>query len=374
MAMVTRQPGSSQPSNATLKPRLTLVTHVGWGHIRQRPHQLAVALARWYDVTVVSPVSRRRAHIVDNPAPGVTLVRVWRLPGSYRSAGVAEANAVLASMQCGPQVRRARIVVVTSPELWPWVRPSLDDRVLVYDCMDDALAFAQDEDVRALKAAWERELIGRSQLVVCSSEELAQRATARGAAASRTVIVPNGWDDEAFPVQPSSPLPREGPLEIAYFGTIAEWLDLEALQALATLHPGISMRLIGPGDEGAYASVRGLRVEPPVAHHRLAEAVAGAHALLLPFRVDALTRGVDPVKLYEYIALGKPIASAHWPALDRFAGFVTFYEDVDGLVRLFRDRSIAASPERDRRAAFLAPQSWRARACALHDAIARVAA
>ena len=283
-----------------------------------------------------------------------------------------EANAVLAAMQCGPQVRLARVVMVTSPELWPWVRPALDDRTLVYDCMDDALAFAQDDGVRALKTSWERELIARSQLVVCSSEELAARAAARGAAATHTTVVPNGWDDEAFPVQPSTPLPRDGMLELAYFGTIAAWLDVDALHALAALHPGISVRLIGPGDEGALAAVNGLRVEPPVAHHKLAQAVASAHALLLPFRVDELTRGVDPVKLYEYIALGKPIASAHWPGLDRFAGFVTFYEGVDALVSLFRDRSIAAAPGRERRAAFLSPQSWHARARALHDAIAQL--
>ena len=357
-----------------MKPRLTLVAHVDWGHIRQRPHQLAVALAEWYDVTVVSPVARRRAHIVDNPAPGVTLVRVWRLPGSYRSAGVAEANAVLASMQCGPQVRRARIVIVTSPELWPWVRPALDDRVLVYDCMDDALAFEQDDGVRTLKASWERELIARSQLVVCSSSELASRANARGAAASVTSVVPNGWDEEAFPVQPSAPLPRHGPLELAYFGTLGAWLDVDALRALAALHPQISVRLIGPSDDNAAAHASGVRVEPPIAHNKLAEAVATAHAMLLPFRVDELTRGVDPVKLYEYIALGKPVASAHWPALDRFAGFVTFYDGVDSLVSMFRDRSIASPPDREQRAEFLAPQSWRARARALHDAIARVVA
>ncbi len=118
---------------------------------RLRPH---------YEVTVVSPVSRKRTHLVDNPAPGVLLTRVWRLPGSYRSAGVAEANAVLASMQCGPQIRRAVVVVVTSPELWPWVAPSLDQRTLVYDCMDDALAFEQDDEVRALKARWEAAAAG----------------------------------------------------------------------------------------------------------------------------------------------------------------------------------------------------------------------
>lgn len=351
-----------------MKPHLTLVTHVDWGHIRQRPHQLAVALSAYYEVTVVSPVARKRAHLVDNPAPGVLLTRVWRLPGSYRSAGVADANAVLAGLQCAPQIRRAAVVIVTSPELWPWVAPSLETRTLVYDCMDDALAFDQDAEVRALKEQWERQLIQRSDLVVCSSDELAARAIGRGAAQARTVIVPNGWDEHAFPIAASSSLPREGPIELVYFGTIAAWLDVEALRAVASVCADVSIRLIGP-DQRAACDLPGVRIEPPIEHRRLAHATSAAHALLLPFRVDALTRAVDPVKLYEYIALGKPILAAHWPALDRFADFVTFYRDQEHLVSLVRTRDVARPPDPERRAAFLAPQSWQSRAAALRQAI-----
>lgn len=354
-----------------MKPRLTLVAHVDWGHIRQRPHQLAVALSAYYEVTVVSPVSRKRANLVDNPAPGVLLTRVWRLPGSHRSADVAEANAVLASMQCGPQIRRAVVVIVTSPELWPWVAPSLGQRTLVYDCMDDALAFDQDANVRALKSRWERQLLERSDVVVCSSDELAARVVGRGAARARTVTVPNGWDEQAFPVAASSALPRDGPIELVYFGTIARWLDVGALRTLATQCPDVSIRLIGPADSLEACDVTGIRIEPPVEHRRLAHIASSAHALLLPFRVDELTRAVDPVKLYEYVALGKPIVSSYWPALDRFAGFVTFYRDAEHLVELVRTRAVGRPPEADRRAAFLVPQSWRARGAALHEAIVR---
>jgi teichuronic acid biosynthesis glycosyltransferase TuaH len=354
-----------------LKPRLTLVTHVDWGHIRQRPHQLAVALSAHFEVTVVSPVARKRAQLVDNPAPGVLLTRVWRLPGSYRSADIAEANGVLASMQCGPQIRRALVVVVTAPELWPWVAPSLDQRTLVYDCMDDALAFDQDANVRALKAQWERQLMERSDVVACSSAELAERAIGRGAKRARTITVPNGWDEQAFPIAASSALPSEGPIELVYFGTIARWLDADALRAVATQCPAVSIRLIGPADSRELGDVTGLRIEPPVEHRRLAHAASSAHALLLPFRVDELTRAVDPVKLYEYVALGKPIASSHWPALDRFAGFVTFYRNAEHLVELVRTRALDRPPDADRRAAFLAPQSWQARGAALHEAIVR---
>ena len=355
-----------------MKPRLTLLTHVDWGHAWQRPHQLAVALGAWYEVTVVSPVARRRKQLVANPAPGITLARVWRLPGSYRSAGLAEANAVLVAMQCGPAIRRAEVVAVTSPELWPWVRRSLGDRTLVYDCMDDALAFEQADEVRALKGGWERELLARSDVIACSSDELAERTRARGAPRLRTTVVPNGWDDEAFPILPSMPLPGDRPIEIAYFGTISRWLDMEAIRALASLHPAVSVRLIGPADETKPCiAFDGVRVEPPIPHRKLADAVSKAHALVLPFRVDDLTRAVDPVKLYEYIALGKPIATAHWPGLDRFGEFVTFYRDVDALVALFRERSLPTPPNRKRRAAFLEPQSWRARATSMHEAIAK---
>ena len=114
-----------------------------------------------------------------------------------------------------------------------------------------------------------------------------------------------------------------------------------------------------------------MRIERPVAHENLARGAASAHALLLPFRVDELTRGVDPVKLYEYVALGKPVLAAHWPALERFAPFVTFYRDTAQLVERVRTRAIPAPPPAEARAAFLAPQSWQARADAFATAIER---
>jgi len=354
-----------------LKPRLTLVTHVDWGHVRQRPHQLADALGAHYEVSVVFPVSRKRADVVENAAVDLPLARVWRVPGSYRSGLVARANAVLAGLQCASAIRSASVVVVTSPELWPWIAGALGERTLVYDCMDDALAFDQHPEVRALKAKWEQRLLQRSDAIICSSDELVGRAASRGARPGRTTVVPNGWDDGAFPIAASRALPRDGPVELLYFGTLAPWLDSNALRAVVTTLPEITVRLIGPGDCDELRDVKGIRIEPPVEHARLALAAVSAHALVLPFRVDELTRAVDPVKLYEYIALGKPVVASHWPGLDRFGGFVTFYHDAEHLVDLLRSRSLVAPPPAQTRAAFLAPQSWRARGAAMHDAIVR---
>jgi hypothetical protein len=181
-------------------------------------------------------------------------------------------------------------------------------------------------------------------------------------------VIPNGWDPEAFPVLPSQPLPATGPLVLAYFGTIARWLDHPALRAVVAASPTTTIRLIGPV-EGPAPAIERVTLEPPWPHDALAAAVADTHALLLPFRIDDLTRAVDPVKLYEYVALGKPIAAAHWPALDRFAPFVTFYRDAADLAERVRDKRLATPPDAAAREAFLRPQSWRARATDLAEAI-----
>ena len=367
-ATATPPAASSARSDAALKPRLALLSHVDWGHITQRPHHLADGLSARYDVTVIAPLSRKRGSLVRNPVRELAIAHVLRIPGSYRRAMIARANASLARLQCAPLVRKATALVLTSPELWPWVRRDAGRRPVIYDCMDDALAFAQDDGVRQLKARWERELIARADAIVCSSEELAMRMRERGAAAERVHVIPNGWDPDAFPVQPSAPLPARGPLVLAYFGTIAGWLDVEALRALVESCPEVSVRLIGPVD-GSPPRLPRVTIEPPWPHAALGAAVADAHALLLPFRVDALTRGVDPVKLYEYIALGKPVLASHWPALDRFAPFVTFYRDAAECVALLRERRLPVPPDAATRASFLAPQSWRARAESLAEAI-----
>jgi hypothetical protein len=359
----------SGPLDAVLKPRLLLVGHVDWGHIRQRPHHLAAGLGTRFDVTVVTPLSRKRASLVTNPARGVNVAYVLRFPGSYRNAAIARINARIARIQCSPRVREAVAVVVTSPELWPWVAAGIGRRPLVYDCMDDALAFDQDEGVRQQKSRWERELLERADWVVGACVLFATRMADRGARSDRLQVVQNGWDPAAFPIQAPSTLPATGPLVLAYFGTIAPWLDVDALRAVVMRCPEVSIRLIGPVEGTMPPLPPRVAIEPPWPHDVLAAAVADAHALLLPFHVDNLTRAVDPVKLYEYVALGKPVAASYWPALDRFRPYVTFYRSPEHLAELVHARALGAPPGTATRASFLKPQSWQARAETLAAAI-----
>jgi hypothetical protein len=353
------------------KRRLIYVTHVDWGHVRQRPHHFACGLASRYDVTVVSPLARGARLKVANPAPEVRNVRLVRAPGSYRSAAVYAANNTLCAAELRALVPgKLDVVVVTAPECFAWLASRLDNAFVVYDCMDDALAFDQHEGVRRAKAALERSLLRRADLVAATSDALRDRCVARGAPPSRVRVIGNGWDAAAFPVKMSQALPPAGPLSLAYFGTIDAWLDVAALSAMLDAAPFATVELIGPNARGIAASHPRLRLRPPVPHAELAATVEASHAMLLPFAVDDLIRAVDPVKLYEYVALGKPVVSSYWPALDRFAPFVTFYRSTGELCSLIADRALRAPPPAPVRESFLVQCSWQARVDELAAAIA----
>lgn len=352
----------------TSRPALLIVTHIDWDHAWQRPQAIATALARDFDVTVVSPVARRRSQLSRNPRRGLRVVRVWRLPGSLRSAPVFRLNNRLVAAQVGNLARHLAFsaLVVTAPECAAWIENATAAEVF-YDCMDDALAFPQDDRVRELRSVLERGLLARARHVFCSSDELALRCAARGAADERVSVVANGYDPLAFPIDPSSTAPRGGELILGYFGTIADWLDVDLLHRLVTADSRLTIDLIGPGALPPRFAHPRLRVFAPMPHRELRGAVSNCHAMILPFRDTPLTRAVDPVKMYEYLALGKPVLCPALPVLAKFSPFATLYRDAAECVALVASRAIASPATREARAQFLADSTWQQRA----DSMAR---
>ncbi len=92
----------------------------------------------------------------------------------------------------------------------------------------------------------------------------------------------------------------------------------------------------------------------------------------MPFVVSDLIRGVDPVKLYEYVAFGQPVISVWDPGVEPFRGLVHFYsapgEFSRLLVRLRKDAA-AMAPDPAAARLFLASSTWPSRASVMAQAI-----
>jgi glycosyltransferase involved in cell wall biosynthesis len=209
------------------------------------------------------------------------------------------------------------------PLLWSFVPQAevlIDDlapsQILYY--IDDDHAAKAGIDAESFLAA-ERRFAARADAVLASAPELVTRMEALN---GNVHYAPNVADTALFagaledgPIDPQvAELP--GP-RIVFIGAIlAAKIDIELVVALARMRPQWSFAFVGPvgpGDPrtdvhalGRLANVHMLGFRP---YEQLPSVLRGADAAIVPYLLDGEMRSVFPMKIYEYLAAGRPVVS-----------------------------------------------------------------
>jgi glycosyltransferase involved in cell wall biosynthesis len=199
----------------------------------------------------------------------------------------------------------------------------------------------------------ERQLVESVDAVTASAPDLVPD-TATGA-----LVVPNAVDDSVFGVaETSAPddFPTgEGPV-IGYHGSLyGAWFDWDAIEAVALAYPSATVVMIGDGDDTGRGLPGNVRFLGPKAIHELPAYVQRFDVGLVPFTISAATHAVSPLKVFEYLASGVPVAA---PPL----------RGLDGLEGVYTDPDLGAAVE----AALSAPKPDRRDALGLHSWAARL--
>ena len=352
--------------------RVLYLMHVDWHWVRQRPHALAEELDRRPEMSVLVAYlpNWRRTRLGHNPSP-VRRLPIPQLPFGGRLSPVDRINRWLARRFLAVLGRafRPQVVVIPYPTMYALLPGHLSRLPLVYDCMDLATGFARDASARRELERIERELVAAATGVVASSEFLARTVGARAQ------VIRNGATRfEPLPDRRSAD-DDHGSVRLAYFGTVSEWLDFDLLTELLGRDARVEIDMWGPADIAVPAHGR-LRWHGVVPHAELRAVVADASALIMPFRLSDLIRGVDPVKLYEYVSLGRPVLSVYYPELEQFRGLVTFFDgpaELAALVEQLRRDPDRLAPDRRRADAFLAASTWQARGDQMAHVVAEAA-
>lgn len=366
-------PGVPQEASAAGLGAVVVLPAVAWDYRWQRPQQLAVALAAaGRPVVYVDPFARSRLspRLVARqlgPAFLWLLLALRGLPDPYRSTldpAEAErlADELLASLAEPPDW-----LLVQLP-FWEPLAGALAARTgapIVYDRLDLHAGFAS---IPASVLAAEERLLDRAHLVVATSAALAET---RRPPAGRIALVRNGVDLERFRLAPP---PVGGRPRVGFVGALAAWVDAAGLAAAARARPGLDFLIAGRVEDAGF---RALEREPnvqllgEVPHAEVPRFLARLDAALVPFRDLPLTRAVDPVKLYEALAVGLPVVARRLPEIARWAGTVELYDASEELPAAL-DRALAAGgvEARAARRAAVAGESWVERAVTLERLVA----
>lgn len=109
-----------------------------------------------------------------------------------------------------------------------------------------------------------------------------------------------------------NPRPGKAPV-LGYLGVIDRWFDWTLIIALARQYPQAQIQIIGPiHSPPPTALPDNVQCLPPVAQHQVYQAMAQFDVGLIPFALNEVTHYVDPVKYYEYRALGMPVLSTRF--------------------------------------------------------------
>ncbi|MHB8124881.1 MAG: glycosyltransferase family protein [Desulfitobacteriaceae bacterium] len=231
-----------------------------------------------------------------------------------------------------------------NPILWTYLPNNIDilkhlpHSQLIYDCADEHASFPGFINAQVV-LNMENRLLVQARIVFASALELYNRRVAH---CQNIQLINNGADFKHFrqalnevlvlPEEISS-LPK--PI-VGYIGAISTWLDLELIKALAIAYPLWSIVLVGPQDIDltelrAFANILFVGPKP---YGVLPAFLKGFDLCLIPFKINNLTVNVNPVKLYEYLAAGKPVLATALPEVLKFSDHVAIANTKEDFVTL----------------------------------------
>jgi hypothetical protein len=178
----------------------------------------------------------------------------------------------------------------------------------VYDAMDDFPAFYQGLSRWSMERR-QQQLIRRVSKVLASSTALRDKLLSM---TDKVELALNACDVQGLVPVENLDLGTKQQV-LGYVGTVGQWFDWDLVIALARANPENHVRLIGPIFTPAPCVLpANIELLPERSHASAIAAMATFSVGLIPFRLNRLTASVDPIKYYEYRALGLPVISTRF--------------------------------------------------------------
>ena len=158
---------------------------------------------------------------------------------------------------------------------------------------------------------------------------------------NKAEFIPNGVDTALFENLPSDRLRDELNIEqdfiIGYVGVLREWVDFEpvfaAVKSLENEYPSIKILIIGEEGglkenkdlAGRYGLLDRVVFTGTIPYEQVPKYIACMDVCLIPFKLDAVSEGSLPLKLFEYMACEKPVISTKLKGVREAVNDKVFY-------------------------------------------------
>ena len=208
-------------------------------------------------------------------------------------------------------------------------------RSTVFDWSDDFIEFSSDPEERRIIKERCRRLCLNSDLILTVNDRLSIRAREYN---SNVYTVRNATNYFTFADDHAEPaalryIKALGRPTIGYAGWLnSTRLDNGLIYFLADQRPDWQFVFMGPKSDRyplgpEIPKIKNLHVLGPVAYQEYCSCLSAFDVLILPNRINPHTEGNDPIKIYDYLASGKPVVATKTAGVETFLDYLWVAEN-----------------------------------------------
>ncbi len=208
----------------------------------------------------------------------------------------------------------------------------------IYYWIDVLHTFVPFKPFQPIAKAIEKKILKQADAVIALNRRLKGYLLTMGAELDRTYVVTAGVDFGRFKEDvDGSEVRRQYGIQdnafvLFFMGHLDPVTGLKEATAefikIVSAHPNLKLLIVGEGE--LYHELAEIRERHNMKNHiiltgkqpyeRIPEFLAAADVCLLPFQLNDITREVVPIKMYEYMASGKPIVANNLPGVRQEMG------------------------------------------------------
>lgn len=229
------------------------------------------------------------------------------------------------------------------------------EKLLIYDCYDDYITSGNSLKRRINLKEREQEILKRADCIIVASEVLLKEKSKIN---DNVYLIPNAVEYEHFfkgaqEIDELS-MKNDGPV-LGFTGKITPRLDFRLLYRLVNNNLDWNFVLIGPRENESnlkkdpayrtFVTAPNVNMLGPKPYQELPLHMRSFDVCLIPYDIDnPFNIHCSPLKLYEYLATGKPVVSTNLPIVKDFKGIVRISKDRED----FERQIVKAVQEKDK--------------------------
>ncbi len=255
----------------------------------------------------------------------------------------------------------ADILWIVDPKLVS-MKGAFKERLTIYDCVDD-FPLLKLQQHKMLKAA---DIVITTSKLLCLDLKKYKK---------EVYLVQNGCDIGFFNDNKELEIgwrpPNPDGSVIGYIGALASWVDIALIKELAEVYKNDNILMVGANiGFPKLPKAKNISYIGQQSYHMVPAYLNRMDAALIPFKQNQITRATNPIKMYEYLALGKPIISSMIPEVVPYKDILYISRDKSEFIRnvkLALAENSTALQEKRKKAAL--NNSWKARVDEIEEII-----